>query len=288
MIKINIKKQLLTAHGIMPLSVDIEIGAGEFVSAFGESGAGKTSLLRMIAGLMTPDQGSIEVDGALWFDSDKKINLPVQRRSIGFVFQDYNLFPHMSVKENLLFALGPKQAPAIIDELLDAIHLKGYENRRPAFLSSGQRQRAALARAIIRQPKILLLDEPFSALDVDLRLRLQDELLNLHRRFKTTSLFVSHDIPEVFKLSEKIFILEKGRVIKSGAPENVFASYNVSGKFKFIGKILEIVPDGFMRIITLQIDNTVTKVVATDEESKNYKVGDRITVAAKAFNPIIL
>ena len=138
--------------------------------------------MRLIAGLETPDSGVIDVDGEVWFDSGKKINLPPQRRSIGFVFQDYALFPTMSVRDNLLFAAETAQQRHNVDELLELIELTNLAQRLPATLSGGQKQRVALARALVRHPKILLLDEPLSALDPSMRQKLQDELALIHER----------------------------------------------------------------------------------------------------------
>lgn len=288
MIKIQLKKQLLTADGSLPLDVDFECAKGAFVSLFGKSGSGKTTILRMIAGLTEPLEGFIQVEDEIWLDTSKKINLPPHKRKAGFVFQDYNLFPHMTVRENLEFALGSPQDRGMIEELLDIMHLKELEGRKPENLSGGQRQRVALARAVLRRPKIFLLDEPLAALDTPIRLKLQDEILKIYERFGTTTLLVSHDLSEVFKLSRQVFVLEQGKISKSGKPAEIFAHSHISGKFKFVGQVLEIYKEGVVNILTIQIGNNLTKVVATDEEIRDIKVGDKIIVAAKAFNPLIL
>lgn len=278
----------MTAKGPLSLEIDLKIEAGEFVSIFGESGAGKTTVLRMIAGLTTPDEGTIETDTELWFDSARKINLPVQRRRIGFVFQDYSLFPHMSVRENLEFALQDKKEKAMIAELLEVVGLSELMHQRPNQLSGGQKQRVALIRALVRRPQLYLLDEPLSAVDLEWRLKLQEEILKIYRRFKTTTVFVSHDLSEVFKLSGRVFILERGRITKSGPPEQVFFKDNLSGKFKFAGETIEIKKADLINIVIVRVGNNLIKVVAADEEIAGLKTGDKVIVSAKAFNPLIL
>ena len=288
MIRVNVSKKLLTSDGLLDLQVDFEVEKGEFAALFGRSGTGKTTILRMIAGLTEPDHGFISIDGEVWFDRAKKINVPARKRQVGFVFQDYSLFPQMTVRKNLEFALCDRRDKGMIDELLDMVHLKEFQDRSPEHLSGGQKQRVALARAVLRKPKIFLLDEPLSALDVDMRLNLQDEILKIYKRFATTTLFVSHDLSEVFKLSSRVFVLEKGEIVKSGKPVEVFVESQISGKFKFVGQVLEICKEGVMNILTIQIGNNLTKVVATDCEIQDIYVGDKIIVAAKAFNPLIL
>ena len=180
MIRIRLKKKLFTADGPLALDVDFECAQGSFVSLFGKSGSGKTTILRMIAGLTEPAEGFIQVEDEIWLDTSKKIHLPPHKRKLGFVFQDYSLFPHMTVRENLEFALGSPQDREMIEELLDIMHLKELEGRKPENLSGGQRQRVALARAVLRRPKIFLLDEPLAALDTSIRLKLQDEILKIY------------------------------------------------------------------------------------------------------------
>ena len=287
MIRVQVKKKLHASQGILSLDVDFELTGGELITLFGESGAGKTTILRMIAGLTQPEEGLIEVDGDVWFNSRKGINWPAQKRKAGFVFQECNLFPHMTVEENLRFAV-PCNDFELMDELLEVMHLTEFKNHRPQHLSGGQKQRVALIRALLRQPKIFLLDEPLSSLDLELRLRLQDEILELYKRFQIPTIFVSHDLSEVFKLSSRILLLENGKIKKSGHPEGFFAGQMISGKFKFVGTILDIKEEEFIFIVTVQIGNHLTKVVATKEEIKNMRLGDKVMIAAKAFNPIIL
>jgi molybdate transport system ATP-binding protein len=242
----------------------------------------------MVAGLTPPDGGSIVVDGEIWFDATGKIDLPSQQRRIGFVFQDYALFPHMTVRENLAYALDGKGERGVIDELLALIRMEELAERRPATLSGGQRQRVALARALARRPKLLLLDEPLSALDTDMRVRLQEDLIALHRRFGVTTILVSHDMAEVFKLSDRAAVIEGGGVKRIGRPAEIFTEGKISGKFKFSGDIVAIERADMVYIITILIGNNMVKVIATEEERAQFAVGERVVVASKAFNPIIM
>ena len=288
MIRVHLKKRLHTSRGFQELDVQFEAAAHELVTIFGESGAGKTTILRMIAGLTEPDDGFVEVEDQVWFDKKRRINWPVQKRAVGFVFQEPNLFPNMTVEENLQFALSDKKDITLIDELLKTVHLNEFRARRVDHLSGGQKQRVALVRALVRKPKVFLLDEPLSSLDLELRLKLQDDIFEIYQRFKIPSIFVSHDLSEVFKLSSRILFLDNGRIEKSGSPAEVFGEQTVSGKFKFWGVVLDIVREDFIYIVTIQIGQNLTKVVATESEIKDLRVGEKVLVAAKAFNPIIL
>ena len=288
MIKVRAKKNLITSHGPIRLEVDFQIPDKELITLYGPSGAGKTTILRMIAGLTEPDEGRIQVDDEVWFDSEQGINQPVQKRQISFVFQDYNLFPNMTVRENLHYALKDKKDERLIEESLEMVHLTELKNRKPETLSGGQKQRVALARALLRRPKIFLLDEPFSALDLPLRLKLQDEITAIYDRFKIPTVVVTHDLSEIFRIAHQIFVLEEGKIVRSGKPGEIFGENALSGKFKFTGTILELTKEDFLYIVTVQIGLNLTKVVAIEEEAKDWRVGDKVLVAAKAFNPIIL
>ena len=193
MIKIHFRKKLITRSGERPLHPDFSFNEREFISFFGESGAGKTTALRVMAGLTRPEEGTIEVGEEIWLDTQKKINRAVSKRCVGYVPQDYALFPHMTVCENLEFALKDKSDKHLIDDYIARMRLNGLEGRKPAGLSVGDGQRVALIRALICRPKMLLLDEPLAALDGELRVYLQEELLNIHRQMKITTTLVTHD-----------------------------------------------------------------------------------------------
>jgi len=286
-IHIDARKQLQTADGPLELAIQADIAEGEFVTLFGKSGAGKTTLLRMLAGLTDQDAGTLVVGDETWFDAARGIRRAPQQRRIGFVFQDYALFPNMSVRGNLEFALEHQRDRAHVDELLALMELEALAQRRPAELSGGQRQRVALARALARRPRILLLDEPLSALDAETRLRLQDELLKLHRTFKLTTLLVSHDLGEVFKLSDRVLAIERGRVVRQGKPLEVFGDLMVSGRVEFTGEVLAIERNDVVYAVSVLVGNRIVNVIATDEEVRALRIGDRVVLLSKAFQPML-
>ncbi|MDP2078746.1 MAG: ABC transporter ATP-binding protein [Sulfuricurvum sp.] len=288
MIVVNITKRLDTAEGSINAHFGLTINNGEFLTLFGPSGAGKTTLMRLIAGLERPDSGKIEVDGEVWFDSAKKINLPPQKRSIGFVFQDYALFPTMSVRENLLFAADNAQQRANVDELIELVELSQLSQRLPTTLSGGQKQRVALARALVCHPKILLLDEPLSALDPAMRQKLQDELFLVHKRLDVTTLLVSHDIAETVKLSDRMASIELGRIVRVAKPMEFFTPQTLSGKLQLMGEVLSIQYDHPVYLVTLLTGNSIIKAVVSENEARILKVGAKAIISSKAFNPIVM
>ncbi len=255
MIKIQLHKRLHSAIGKMHLDIDLDIEPNTFLTLYGKSGAGKTSILRMLAGLMEPDSGYVQVKGNLWYDSKNKINNGPQKRSLGFVFQDYALFPNMTVKENLEFALLKNQEKDIIKELIEIIELGDLQNRKPTTLSGGQQQRIALARSLVQQPEILLLDEPLSALDQEMRQKLQHYILQLHKEYKLTTILVSHDVPEIIKLSDRIAQLEQGKIIKDGSPNDFFNKNNKVQE----GEVIAVERDGDTIILTIRIEGRQIK-----------------------------
>lgn len=284
MISINVTKNLLSADGPMPLSVNLTINRNDFYTFFGASGAGKTTTLRMLAGLTTPDSGEIIVDGNQWFNSVKKINVPARKRNIGFVFQDYSLFPTMTVRKNLEYAAGKESGK--IESILDIMKLRIFEHSKPSELSGGQRQRVALARALVQSPKILLLDEPLSALDNEMRRTLQNEICQIHKEFGLTSVIVTHDITEIFHLSNNVACFEHGKITRSGSPDTIF-NQKLSSKFRVAGTIIGIKESNVAAVITVQVGGSITKVVADIDECKVYHIGQNVIVAAKAFTPVI-
>jgi molybdate transport system ATP-binding protein len=230
MIKLDLQKTIRTTQGNELLDVQLDIWENELITLFGKSGAGKTTLLRMIAGLAAPEKGFLQVGDEIWFDSTKKISLKTQKRNIGFVFQDYALFPNMTVEGHLLFAQGEKDTESA-HTLLDIFHLTGLNDRKPAMLSGGQKQRLAVARALARKPAILLLDEPLSALDEETRLLLQDEIIQAHKTLGSTTILVSHDKAEVVRLSDKVYNIEFGKITASGPADDFFENNTPRGSF---------------------------------------------------------
>jgi len=288
LIQMNVTKRLMTANGEMMLSAQLEVIQGERMALFGVSGVGKTTILRMLAGLMKPDSGRIVVDGVVWFDAAKRINLQSQQRQIGFMFQDYALFPSMTVYENLAFAQR-KSNPGQISELLVAFGLEALQYHKTTKLSGGQKQRVALARALASQPKLLLLDEPLSAVDASMRQSLQEVILKTHHLHQTTTLMVSHDLSEVFRVATKVALIEDHCVKAVGTPDEVFLDFRVSGKFQVVGQIVRIEPQDAMFLVTVVTGtNQIVKVIAFDSDLISMKLGDKVMVYTKAFNPIIM
>ena len=286
MIELDITKSLNGANGKILLQISTRLKTNDFISIFGKSGAGKTTLLRIIAGLEVADSGRIIVDNEVWFDSEKKINLPPQKRKIGFVFQDYALFPHFSVWKNLAFGLKDSRNKGKIDEILKLMELENLKNKLPKELSGGQKQRVALARALISNANILLLDEPLSALDNEMRGILQDEIIKLHRHFGLTTILVSHDISEIFKLSNRIIHIKEGKIISDGDINSIFGEDSISAKFNFSAKIIDIAPNGIIFIVKILVNNQIS-TITMGREALDYKIGDEILVASKAFNPLV-
>jgi len=287
MIVFKIQKKLQAASGEMLLDLDFIIKENEFVTLYGASGSGKTTTLRILSGLTTADKGMITVHNTSWLDTDNKVQLPPQKRKIAYVFQDYALFPNMSVRENLSYALEKGQDKTIIEELLTLMELEQLQHQKPAQLSGGQKQRVALARALVQKPAILLLDEPLSAVDNEMRAKLQDYIIQAHRKYKLTTILVSHDIAEIYKMSDQVIVLENGKISKKGTPEQVFSSRLVSGKFQFVGEILKIEKENFVYIVSVLIGNNVVKIIAMEEEIKDLEMGNKVLLASKAFNPIL-
>ncbi|EBF5864740.1 sulfate/molybdate ABC transporter ATP-binding protein [Campylobacter jejuni] len=289
MIKIDIKLPINTAKGKKQLELNTCLKANEITAIFGESGVGKTTLLKIIAGLIKPEFGRIEVGDELWLDTQKNINLAIQKRKIGFVFQDYALFPNMSVKENISYAATSKQK---VEELLSLMNLENLAKIYPKNLSGGQAQRVALARALAREPQILLLDEPLSALDFKMRSFLQDELVKILQHFKITTLLVSHDLAEIYKLSHRILELSDGKIIKDARTNEFFTSSNLSAKLRLSATLLEIKKSDILMIFTLLLNQDIVKITLSEEEFlrtyKNVKIGDTLLLSIKASNPIIV
>ncbi|WP_109851154.1 ATP-binding cassette domain-containing protein [Aquimarina sp. AU58] len=287
MIHIALQKELTAANGAMQLDISINIEQGQLVTLYGDSGAGKTSILRMIAGLLQANEGRITVNQNTWLDTKNGICLKPQQRKIGFVFQDYALFPNMTVKENLLFAVEKGQDKEIVNELIDIIELGDLQDRKPLNLSGGQKQRVALARALVRKPEILMLDEPLSALDIKMRTKLQDYILKVHKQFNLTTILISHEIGEVIKMSDTVFSIKNGKIIRQGKPIEVFTTKQISGKFQFSGEIIQIEKEDIIYIVTILIGSNFVKIVAEDDDIKTITVGDKVIVASKAFNPLL-
>jgi molybdate transport system ATP-binding protein len=287
LIEIDIEKMMVTANGPVNLAVKTVIRTGELVALFGTSGAGKTTLLRILSGLVNPDKGLVKMGETIWFDAEKQINISPQNRNISLMFQDYALFPDMTVEQNIQFA-QPVKNRETVDELLSVFGLEEFRKRKPNGLSGGQKQRVALARALARKPQLLLLDEPLSALDSEMRTILQDEIAQAHKLSGATTIMVSHDLNEVFRLASHVVCIENGTVSRSGKPDNVFQDDSISGKVQITGQIARIEKEDIINIVTvISGANQITKVIAFENDIENLHIGDRVVVFTKAFNPII-
>jgi len=221
------------------LDTSLTVESGSFTTLLGPSGCGKTTLLRMIAGLETPDTGKIYFDDRCVFSSEDKINVPPEKRGLGFVFQDFALWPHMSVYENVAFGLRAAHNTKNLDEkvknALHAVQLDDFAGRYPHQLSGGQQQRVAFARAIVIEPECILFDEPLSALDALLREEMRTELKELITRLGITAVFVTHDQTEAMSMSDKIAVLNGGNIEQYSSPETVYSNPSTPFVARFIG-----------------------------------------------------
>ncbi|MEA2366636.1 MAG: putative spermidine/putrescine transport system ATP-binding protein [Thermoleophilaceae bacterium] len=214
---------------------DFEVADGEFVTLLGSSGSGKTTTLMMVAGLVEPTGGTMEIAGR------PVTGVPPQRRNIGMMFQSYALFPHLTVFDNVAFPLKRRRLPkaqisTLVNEALQRMQLEGFGHRYPAQLSGGQQQRVALARATAYEPPLLLMDEPLSALDRNLRRSLQDELKRFHRTLRTAILYVTHDQEEALSLSDRVILMTEGRVAQVGTPQEIYQSPRSLFVARFLGE----------------------------------------------------
>src|SRR5512133_2866424 len=214
--------------------ISLEIPQGSLTAILGPSGSGKSTLLRIVAGLERPDSGEVLLAG------EDATRLAPQRRNVGFVFQHYAAFKHMSVRDNVAFALTIRKRPKQeirerVDELLELVQLLGFADRYPSKLSGGQRQRMALARALAVEPRVLLLDEPFGALDAGVRAELREWLRRLHEEVHVTTVFVTHDQQEAMAVSDQIAILNAGRIEQTGSPRDLYDEPASEFVMRFVG-----------------------------------------------------
>ena len=231
-LSVKIKKQF------KKFSLDISFESdNEYVALLGASGSGKSLTLKCIAGVETPDEGLIVLNGRTLFDSERKINLKPQERNVGYLFQNYALFPNMTVEENIGVGLkfSKNENKKIVEEMIDIFHLNGLEKQYPLKLSGGQQQRVALARCIAYKPDVLMLDEPFSALDSHLKENIQTEVLELLKYYDGEVLLVTHSMDEAYKFCENVLIIEDGRAAIYGNSKNIFENPKSSSAAKIIG-----------------------------------------------------
>jgi sulfate transport system ATP-binding protein len=220
-------------------NVSVDIPTGSLTALLGPSGGGKSTLLRIIAGLEQPDSGTVEIEG------EDSTALPPQRRNVGFVFQHYAAFKHMTVRRNVAFGLEIRKRPkneiaARVDELLSLVHLRQFADRYPAQLSGGQRQRMALARALAVEPRVMLLDEPFGALDAKVRKELRDWLRRLHDQVHVTTVFVTHDQEEAMEVADKIVVINNGVIEQIGTPDELYDAPANDFVMNFLGPVTKL------------------------------------------------
>src|SRR4051812_41829309 len=219
--------------------INLSIKSGQLTALLGPSGGGKSTLLRIIAGLEEADEGTIEIEGV------ESTHLPPQKRNVGFVFQHYAAFKHLSVRRNVAFGLEIRKRPkdqirARVDELLELVHLSQFADRLPSQLSGGQRQRMALARALAVEPTVLLLDEPFGALDAKVRKELRDWLRRLHDEVHVTTVFVTHDQEEALEVADEIVVINEGRVEQIGPPDDLYDQPATDFVMRFLGPVTQL------------------------------------------------
>ncbi|MEQ6290464.1 ATP-binding cassette domain-containing protein [Vogesella sp. GCM10023246] len=280
MIRFKLQKQLSPR---LTLDVAAELPPGQITALTGDSGAGKTTLLRLLAGLSHADSGTLAVGDEQWING--RHSLPPQARGVGMVFQDYALFPHLDVRHNIAYGASRDDLP-LVEELLTLTGLAAHAGQRPAQLSGGQRQRVALARALARRPRLLLLDEPLSALDPALRSRLQDELLLLQQRFAVTTVLVSHDIPEVFKLASQVLQLADGRIARRGSPAQVYLQGSTAGRLHLNATVLAIQPADLLWRVTVQSGGSMVDILLDHDEAAGLRVGSPLPLLACNLTPL--
>jgi iron(III) transport system ATP-binding protein len=270
--------------------LNLEIGDNQFITLLGPSGCGKTTTLRLIAGYMAPDAGTIHVDGTLMSSKDTLV-LP-EHRGMGMVFQNYAVWPHKTVYENVVFGLKLRNVPAAqarerVDNALGLVNLSGYENRLPNQLSGGQQQRVALARSLVVEPDILLLDEPLSNLDAKLRERMRGELKHLQRRTGITFIYVTHDQAEALALSDQIAVIHAGRLQQYGSPREVYSRPANRVVADFMGNV-NLLPGEVTQTKNGRADISIAGILHTSAPiPPGLSNGARLDVAVRPENVIL-
>ena len=269
------------------IDVDFTLPRGGITVIFGPSGSGKSTILRLLAGLECAEAGSIYLGSQPWVDSTKGINLPPQERAVGFLFQDLALFPHLDVKANIGYALDGKNNLNSVTKMIDMAELTGLEDRYPHELSGGEKQRVALSRALIRSPELLLLDEPFSALDASVKKTLYNEIIKLHKKIGFTAVLVTHDLAEAYKLAEHAVTLKSGKVERQGSPEEVFLGKGLSTRIQIPVKVFAMESDEIHTLLSVEDGGRTFRVFVDNDEAKSISIGDEVIVAAKASEALV-
>ena len=289
----EIKKRFTEGEAVLD-NISLEISKGEFITLLGSSGCGKTTTLRIIAGLEQPDAGSV------WLDGREVTGLEPNQRDVNTVFQNYALFPHMNVAENIGYGLKLKKVPKSeirkkVSQMLELVQLEGYEKRKPSELSGGQKQRVAIARALVNNPKVLLLDEPLGALDLQLRRAMQIELKHLQKKLGITFIYITHDQEEAINMSDRIAVMKDGRIEQIGTPDEIYNHPKTSYVATFVGNanILHGVAEsiqGENAIVKIGNDRVIVKLETSqqDTRAKQYlAAGEKVTLAVRSENILL-
>lgn len=277
-IDITIGHTIHAATGKVAMDINVVIEKGSIFALTGPSGAGKTTFLKLIAGLSKPDSGKIKFGNDVWLDSLSRVNIPVQDRKVGFVFQDYALFPNLTVRQNLIYALPKGDSEKIADDLLERSEMTAFANRKPYQLSGGQQQRVAIVRAIASRPQLLLLDEPMSALDSGFRQKVQDMLLDFHREYGFTMLIVTHQIADIFQLASKVAVIEEGKIVKLGTASQVFLSNDSEDDNLLYAEVLAIEQLPEYLSVSLLVQHKIVSTALHLNRIDDLKVGDKIGI----------
>ena len=292
----EIKKSFTEGEAVLD-NISLEISKGEFITLLGSSGCGKTTTLRIIAGLEQPDAGSV------WLDGREVTGLEPNQRNVNTVFQNYALFPHMNVAENIGYGLKLKKVPKSeirkkVSQMLELVQLEGYEKRKPSELSGGQKQRVAIARALVNNPKVLLLDEPLGALDLQLRRAMQIELKHLQKKLGITFIYITHDQEEAINMSDRIAVMRDGRIEQIGTPDEIYNHPKTSYVATFVGNanILHGVAEsiqGQNAIVKIGNDKVIVKLEASQQDTKDtgakqhLTAGENVTLAVRSENILL-
>lgn len=292
----EIKKSFTEGEAVLD-NISLEISKGEFITLLGSSGCGKTTTLRIIAGLEQPDAGSV------WLDGREVTGLEPNQRDVNTVFQNYALFPHMNVAENIGYGLKLKKVPKSeirkkVSQMLELVQLEGYEKRKPSELSGGQKQRVAIARALVNNPEVLLLDEPLGALDLQLRRAMQIELKHLQKKLGITFIYITHDQEEAINMSDRIAVMKDGRIEQIGTPDEIYNHPKTSYVATFVGNanILHGVAEsiqGENAIVKIGNDRVIVKLETSQQDTEDtggkqhLAAGEKVTLAVRSENILL-
>ena len=289
----NIKKSFTPGEDVLD-DICLTVARGEFVTLLGSSGCGKTTTLRIVAGLEQTDSGSV------WINGQDVTKLPPDKRDVNTVFQNYALFPHMNVAENIGYGLKLRKVPRgeikkKVAQMLELVQLEGYEKRKPSELSGGQKQRVTIARALVNNPKVLLLDEPLGALDLQLRRAMQIELKHLQKKLGITFIYITHDQEEAINMSDRIAVMKDGRIEQIGTPDEIYNHPKTSYVATFVGNanILHGVAEsiqGENAIVKIGNDRVIVKLETSQQDTggKQYlSAGEKVTLAVRSENILL-